>query len=1103
MARWSSPGCICARSKHAKGPTTYEFTVKATDKSTNQSTSQTVKLQQRHVIEVTSNAGDTSEGSFGWAVQQANQLGAKNIACEIRFKESMTIESKNGYKLTHGDVKINTYDSKNISIKRTSNGSAFTIGEKRFATKNSTNEQPNLKVEASNINVYGTEAKGGDAAKDGGGGGGMGTGAGILHFNGHVAWSNSVFQENKVVGGEGAEKPKAGAKPYTVAGNDRGSWGWASGTVIHKPGTNGSDGLRGGGMNEYPHSFGSRRVKGGRKADAKEGQKGTNNGSNGSDAPDAEGLAEGGNGPAAGGAPDWSNPSGWSYYSRNYGPMGKPGKYGKKGKANYGGGEAVGPGDGTAPWGGKADKNKGGHGSAMGGAISSFAQKNEKNSFTLRDTDALNNKAESSDSAGKIKNIHSRHIDIKIDNYRQSDQVVEDRNRTAVTTGTQNTDPSIDRQQDYNNSAKFIKAEAKDPTGITVRANSYIVKTTEAYAVGETIKLDPTKSHAIFSGMEMNTKDIAALEVNGWQQWRNATMSMAGKVYATKTEAEIRASRKGFFDTWGGLGIKYAGKLPGMSYLGDGVNLVKGIVSEFAEEERIQKELKNREATIAEHTKIKRQFQGGLTIDRFEITDIRTQPRLDGFSLGKHTNDFQPGIDPVLAWQGIQQGRANISIAHRDLANKTDDSKAKKFQTIVLTKEQTEEMKGILDVNKYLNSFVQYKETKIGGQIFRHARIATQSEWAAKKNLDPTQGPSTGAGNDRIVIQRDYGTSGINVHTNLTVYTHQGDDIIQGDEGRSSIYAGRGNDSITPGLGVDYVDGGEGRDIVNYSNVSQALKAKAQADGTVKIEFANVKEEGIMDDTIKGVEGFVFKENAVINFKNATRPVEYSANDPKRTTNKESYYAFSLKQGTNFEGSEYDDKIELDFEAKEDSSIKPNSIKKVSIDGRGGRNTLIIKGVDSWVKQGYEVIHDQSNKEVKIRKENEETSIVKYKNIMGSPDVTVEGMKIIEMKNKAMNIASMDVDEDLDALTNYRISKELSHIQLNEISGSDQLIMQNGDSSFNGLVPNLELETIIQGMSATQDPIKMILGDTSNSLEVGSNRHQQRDPLTQERIDNF
>ena len=271
----------------------------------------------------------------------------------------------------------------------------------------------------------------------------------------------------------------------------------------------------------------------------------------------------------------------------------------------------------------------------------------------------------------------------------------------------------------------------------------------------------------------------------------------------------------------------------------------------------------------------------------------------------------------------------------------------------------------------------------------------------------------------------------------------------------------------------------------------------------MKINFANAKEQGIMDDTITGVEKFVFGENAAIDFKDATRPVEYSGNDPKKTTNKQSYYAFSLKRGTNFEGSEYDDKMELDFGTKKGSSIEPNSIKKATIDGRGGRNSLTIKGLDSWLKQGYEVINDKSNKEVKIKKGNEEISIVEYKNIMGSPVVVGEDMRIIEMKNKTTSTAKMDVEEGFDSLTNYGESKELSTIKPSEMFGSDQLILQNGDSSFNESVANLEFNPIIQGMSATQDPINMILSGTSNSLENDSNKQQQRDPLTQERIDSF
>ena len=68
---------------------------------------------------------------------------------------------------------------------------------------------------------------------------------------------------------------------------------------------------------------------------------------------------------------------------------------------------------------------------------------------------------------------------------------------------------------------------------------------------------------------------------------------------------------------------------------------------------------------------------------------------------------------------------------------------------------------------------------------------------------------------------------------------------------------------------------------------------------------------------------------------------------------------------------------------------------------------------------------------------------------------------------------------------------------------TDQLILGSGELAHSNAFESLTLEVTHQGVSLTQDPIKMILGDTSNSLEDGSNRHQQRDPLTQERIDNF
>merc|ERR1711939_491516 len=100
-----------------------------------------------------------------------------------------------------GDVKLNLYNSRNISIQRTTNGPAITIGELKYAGYNAEGMQPDLKVETSNISIFGTKSKGVNAKQNSGSGGGAGSGSAILHFNGHVKWANSVFQGNKVEGG--------------------------------------------------------------------------------------------------------------------------------------------------------------------------------------------------------------------------------------------------------------------------------------------------------------------------------------------------------------------------------------------------------------------------------------------------------------------------------------------------------------------------------------------------------------------------------------------------------------------------------------------------------------------------------------------------------------------------------------------------------------------------------------------------------------------------------------------------------------------------------------------------------------------------------------
>ena len=1054
----------------AKGPAAYEFTIKATDKSTNQSVTQTVKLQQRHVIEVTSNAGDTSKGSFGWAVQQANQLGAKNIASEIRFKESMTIQSEKGYRLTHGDIKINTYDSKNISIKRISHGSAFTIGEYKYANKHDVNKQPDLNVDASNINVFETTAKGQDAAENGGGGGGYGAGAGILHYNGHLTWSDSVIQGNKVIGGKGALIPTAGEEPYE---------GYKGRFYFYNYAKAGNPGLRGGGLNDRNHSFGSKHVEGGAPGKKDPALFPSNweghHGKNGSNAPNSAQLGEGGIGPAAPGASEWSRARD-AFGIR--GTKGNTGLYGTGSDAGYGGGQAVHPFDGvddsnTRGWGGTNTqfahdirRHTGADGAGQGGFINSLAHKNDKNSVTVRSTDALGNQAESSTSAGKTNNIHSRYIEIKIDNYRQHDNhKTPDIKRQIVAPGAYNTDHNVDRSKAFANSATFVKAPDKEPTSITVRSNSFVVKENEANIVGQTIELDPNKSHVIFSAMQRGDSNTVTAEVQNWQSWRDGISGIMQKVYSVKTEEAIRNSRKGFLEAWGSIGIQAAGqagaKTGPFSLF---VNLVKGIGSEISETTRIEKELKQREETIKEGMKIEAQFKDGLKTNHIQVNHVITRPDHNNFRLGTHTVEFEPGLDPLLKWERVTNGQAIISINNRDFNNRTANNKAKQFALLRLTKEQTKEMANIPNKSDYINNFIQFERKTVNGNSFAFARLGAQSKWL--KVTNESQHRLTGNGNDRVKIKRDY--QGNDIHTNLIVRTYQGDDVVEGDEGASTFHLGQGNDYVQPGLGKDVVKGGEGIDTVSYSNIEQALKIRAQ-DEKISVKFAKEKAKAkatdpIMDDTLTEVENLFFGKKADIDLKGLAPAVEFSTTDPNRTRNRQVARTIVFKEGSTFKGSEGDEKIIVDFDTKKGTSNTVDSIKKVSIDGRGGRDTVVINGLDSHLENGHKVSIDRTKKEVNLIKGDSKKTIVSYENIMGDPTVITQENQVVEPElNPSKSVAEevKKVDPIVSLQTQFNAEPTTASTSADQSMMVDSLTGNTVESANNvtGTVSQLKGET--------------------------------------------
>lgn len=304
-------------------------------------------------------------------------------------------------------------------------------------------------------------------------------------------------------------------------------------------------------------------------------------------------------------------------------------------------------------------------------------------------------------------------------------------------------------------------------------------------------------------------------------------------------------------------------------------------------------------------------------------------------------------------------------------------------------------MANIPNPDKYINSFIQFERQTLNGSSFISARLGTQSKWLFVK--DNAQDPQTGNSNDRVVIQRDYG-AGLNDRTNLEVNTFQGDDVIQGDRGDSTINAGRGNDYIQPGLGKDIVRGGEGVDTVSYANIDQALKARVENEKvTVKFVNPNVENEKVtMDDEITGVEKFVFEKNANIDFTGLAPAVEYSTTDPTRTTNSQVTRTIMFKEGSTFTGSNGDEKIIVDFDANEGTSNTVDSIKKVSIDGRGGRNTVEINGLDSYRAKGHKVSNDRTKGEISLVKGSSKKVIVGYTRIMGDPTVIDKENQIIK-----------------------------------------------------------------------------------------------------------
>ena len=174
---------------------------------------------QRKEIRVT-NSKDSGDGSLREAIKKGNELvkASPSQPIEIVFSEGFHIKPLKGYQLEKGDWVFNKTKRMNIIIDgKNSVGPLFTIGspENTLASK-TVADIPELRVDAHRIHLINSHVKGGSGKN--GGGGGLGAGAALLHWNGHVSWSNSSFQGNKVESGDADDLVKAGSEDDEAIG---------------------------------------------------------------------------------------------------------------------------------------------------------------------------------------------------------------------------------------------------------------------------------------------------------------------------------------------------------------------------------------------------------------------------------------------------------------------------------------------------------------------------------------------------------------------------------------------------------------------------------------------------------------------------------------------------------------------------------------------------------------------------------------------------------------------------------------------------------------------------------------------------------------------
>ncbi len=973
---------------------------------------------KRELIWVTNNK-DFGWGSLTHALERGHLSASQGKAIEIAFKGNFSIKpmqktSLHKYTINGGDWLINNRATKNITIDG-SNQKSLDRVRSLFRINSPENMDGALygnkptRVDITRINLVNNEVKGGAISS---GGGSLAAGAAVLHWGGHLTWKDSVIQSNKVSGGIG----KSGA----AGGNGWYRHGYKNSSIKTSYETWGFRGAKAAGK-EYSkqHPVGINSWlnhffhQGGEPGAVYAGE---TYGGQGGDGQSGRSIGEGGQGGGGGGGGGVSDKN--QYYERsNPNVWGNGGKGGNGGNGAYGAGGGAGGGGGgnagtdsasgpfwstsrTPDWspaqpgrggkggewatdgtsGAKPSRQKGGSGGKGGdgaalGTFTSFASDTQDSSLTLDNVDFIDNEAKGGDGTGRFRAIFSRDIEVKHNELTLSSGSSSRGNAINENSSFKSDHTEVNKTKVHDAFGKFKKIDKAYAPAI-IHSASYELKT-DAEIDGKVFKLNPNVDNVISLKAYNESKYTHDIEIKGSKNLLKALNIINDSVHQTKSEAEIKQSHKGVFnsftstmvansakdfvvekasdtitdyvsETFKGKALKNVLFLGGA--LGVGALVAEGIYNQLKEDARIEKELEIKKKIDETRENVKTLIPDELTIEPIPILHKRTNDVFLDFVIGQDQIIFDAGIRPTLKYRG--DGRIDIEM---DQESRTvTDNKAPLIGEIRLNQDQHSVIAGTTwNKNDYFDSLLHVRQF---GDEKRYI-LAKDTKWNYLRGNADAQSITTSIANDRLIIQRDL-EGGVGNDKQLQVHTHQGNDRILGDQGSSQIEGGRGDDFISPDLGIDEVFGGPGFDTVDYSNLAHSITVSTNKDGNLEAIINNESKALLSKDTLhyhkikdklySGVESIRSKGGSNIDLSHAIQPTEGVAVN-------EASYLIATGSGSEIKGSNFDDIFMISYDSEFNidpaGSIKQNN-SVTKLNGNDGNNTLLIDGLFNHMLKG-------------------------------------------------------------------------------------------------------------------------------------------------------